>query len=101
MSLSAVFVQCRHGNGGYGVRACTQSTNVGLYEPFPLEKQQCMVPRITHWPHLILILAYGEVVGIPFTDHSCSSKDKSGWCMLLLHALFEALQYSGAMLVVM
>ena len=31
MRLFPVFVQCRHGNGGYGVRACLKQKCKGLY----------------------------------------------------------------------
>ena len=31
MRLFPVFVQCRHGNGGYGVRACLKQKCMGLY----------------------------------------------------------------------
>ena len=44
-------------------------------------------PHTTHCSHLILILAYAEIVSIPFKDHCMwvvHPKTKSGWCSQLL-----------------
>ena len=52
---------------------------------------------------MILILAYGEIVGIPFTDNSelfIQRPEVDGVCCYYMY-YFETLQHSGAMLVVM
>ena len=62
-----------------------------------------MVPHTTHCSHLILILAYGEIVGIPFTDYCelfIQRPGVDGVCCYYMH-YFEALLPSGPMLVVM
>ena len=59
-----------------------------------------------HCSHLILILAYGEIVGIPFTDHCELFIQSQEWivCAVIYYLYyFETLlhTHSGAMLAVM
>ena len=92
---------------GYGVRTGTQSTNVKGYRDLFHHRNnnaRCHAPH-AHYSHLILILAYGEIVSIPFTDHCEYSSKGQEWivcavlrtCLTLKHCCM----HSGAMLVVM
>ena len=40
-----MFVQCRHGNGGYGVRGCSKHTCMGLWLDRFSSTDTIMVPQ--------------------------------------------------------
>ena len=85
---------------GYGVRTGTQSTNVKGYRDLFHHRNnnaRCHAPH-AHYSHLILILAYGEIVSIPFTDHCEYSSKGQEWiysvCCIANMPYFETLLHA-------